>query len=95
MESLILEIYISKARHTDIQYNGMFFGLEKLIGYICSDKSIPINRNTPKTMSDLKQIGDIAAHDRVYITQQRDIDDLKVRYRRMIDELLTLSGVRK
>lgn len=95
MESLILETYISSNRQTDIQASGSFVGLEKLIGIICSDKSIPLNRNSYRTMTDVKIIGDTAAHDRVYITQQRDIDDIKIRYRRLIDELITLSGIRK
>lgn len=94
MESLILETYISKNRHAEIQQNGMFLRLDRLIEVICSDQSIVLNRNTPRTMADIKQIGDTAAHDRVYVTQQRDIDDVKLRYRRMIDELLRVAGVR-
>ncbi len=93
MESLILETYVSKGRHVEIQQNGVFFSLDRLIGVICSDRAFPLNRNTPRTMADIKQVGDTAAHDRVYITQQRDLDDVKLRYRRMIDELLQVAGV--
>jgi hypothetical protein len=45
-------------------------------------------------MNEIKQLGDIAAHDRTYITPNVDIDDLKSKYRRMIAELLKLAGVR-
>ena len=46
-------------------------------------------------MDEVKQIGDTAAHDRTYITQQGDIDDLKTKYRKLISELLVLAGIHK
>jgi hypothetical protein len=94
MESLIIEIYIARGRHQEIQTNRVFLPLERLISQVVSDPSIPLNRNTPRTLNDTKQIGDTASHDRVYITQQQDIDDIKQRYRRMIQELLALAGIR-
>jgi hypothetical protein len=54
-----------------------------------------LGRNTPKTMSEVKQLGDTAAHDRTYITPQVDIDDIKARLRRMIAELLEKAGISK
>jgi len=93
MESLIIEIYISQRRHHEIKQNGVFLPLDRLISHIRSDHSVSLGRNTPKTMTDVKQLGDTAAHDRVYITHQQDIDDIKARYRRMIKELLVLSNI--
>ncbi len=95
MESLILEIYISRRRQTDVQQNGVFLGLERLVTIVSADRDITLSRNSPRTMSDIKTIGDTAAHDRVYITQQQDIDDVKARYRRLINELLQLAGIRQ
>ena len=46
-------------------------------------------------MDEVKRLGDTAAHDRTYITQQVDIDDLKARYRKLVAELLVLAGVKK
>jgi len=95
MESLIIETFIKAGRTHDIQNNGVYFGLDKLITTIRADKKILLGRNTPKTMTDIKQIGDTAAHDRVYITPQQDIDDIKVRYRHMIRDLLDVSNIKK
>jgi hypothetical protein len=95
MESLIIEIYISQKRHHDIQVGGVFLMLDKLISKIMTDKGISLSRNTPKTMWEIKQLGDTAAHDRTYITPQVDIDDLKARYRRLIQELLFKAGITK
>jgi hypothetical protein len=95
MESLIIEIYIHEKKRHDIQVNGIFLMLDKLISHITTDKGISLSRNTPKTMREIKELGDTAAHDRTYITSQVDIDDLKARYRRLIQELLSKAGITK
>lgn len=95
MESLILDVYIGQGRHAEVQHNGAFVGLERLIGLITSDRSVTLSRNSPRIMADVKTLGDTAAHDRVYITQQQDLDDIKLRYRRLIDELLLVAGIRR
>ena len=94
MESLIIEVYIVAKRQHEIQNNKVFLPLEKMISYICSDKKITLNRNAYKTMLSIKEVGDTAAHDRVYITQQPDINDIKHKYRRQILELLILSKIK-
>lgn len=95
MESLIIETYIAEKRHQEIQDNRVFFPLEQLIGCICSDKTIALGRNTRKTMMEVKQLGDTAAHDRVYITHAQDLDDIKGRYRKVIRELLASAKIRR
>lgn len=94
MESLIIEVYVHLGRHHEIQQNGVFVSLDRLISHVKGDRSAPLGRTTPKTMDDVKQLGDTAAHDRTYITPQVDIDDVKTRYRKMIAELLRLAGIR-
>lgn len=94
MESLIVEVYVSRGRHQEIQTNGVFNSLDRLISYLTTDNSIPLGRAMPGTMRDVKELGDMAAHDRTYITRDYDIDDIKVRLCRMISELLVLSSIR-
>lgn len=94
MESLIIEIYVHEKRQHEIQDSGVFISLEKLIKYIVADAKVNLGRNTPQTMKDIKQLGDTAAHDRTYITPPVDIDDLKLRYRRLINELLEKAGIK-
>ncbi len=93
MESLLIEVYVNKKRHQEIQNNGVFMSLDKLITYIRNDPMISLGRGTPKTMIEVKQLGDTAAHDRVYVTEQMDLDDIKARYRRMIQELMSMAGI--
>jgi len=93
MESLIIEIYIHEKKHHEIQSGGVFYMLDRLISHITSDSNVSLSRNAPKTMREVKQLGDTAAHDRTYITPQIDIDDMKSRYRRLIQELLVKAGI--
>jgi len=95
MESLIIEAYVHEGRQRDIQNSGSFLRLDQLITRITTDKVLVLNRNSPKIMQDVKQLGDTAAHDRTYITPKIDVDDLALRYRRMIQELLRLAGIVK
>lgn len=93
MESLLIEVYIHQRRVSDIRQGASFLGLDKLISHAQQDPAVTLGRNSPKTMQELKRLGDTASHDRVYITQKDDIDDLKPRIRRLTQELLSLSGV--
>jgi hypothetical protein len=95
MESLIVEIYIHAGRQHEIQSSGNFLPLDQLISRASGDRTLNLNRNSPKTMHEVKQLGDTAAHDRVYITPRVDVDDLTLRYRRLIQELLGLAGIVK
>ncbi|TLD68211.1 DUF4145 domain-containing protein [Phragmitibacter flavus] len=95
MESLIIEIYIQEGRQHQIQVNGVFMMLERLVATISADTAITLSRNSPKTMKEIKQLGDTAAHDRTYITPQVDIDDVKARYRQLLQELLVKAGIKK
>lgn len=93
VESLLVEIYIHEKRAAEIRNAGSFLQLERLIAYVRNDQAVTLSRNAPGTMTEIKQLGDTAAHDRVYITQQSDIDHLRPRYRRLLQELLSLSGI--
>lgn len=93
MESLIIEVYISRGRHEEIQLTGYFLGLDALIRHLLNDTTIPKSQTLRKTAPEVKAIGDSAAHDRTYITRQTDIDSVKLNYGRTIAELLRLSGL--
>lgn len=94
MESLVIEVCIHLGRHHEVQQNGGLVPLDPLLARIKTDHQINLSRTTPRAMEDVKQLGDTAAHDRTYVTKQVDIDDVKLRYRKLISELLVLAGIR-
>jgi len=93
LESLIIEVFIHKKLVAEIRVNNSFLTLDKLIRKIANHSQIILGRNTPAAMEKIKSLGDTAAHDRTYITQPQDIDDLKPLIRRTIKELLTLADI--
>lgn len=94
MESLIIESYLHMRRAPEIRRDNAFFMLDALINKICNDPTITLGRNSPATMAEVKSIGDTAAHDRNYITEQLDLSDaFLLRYRRLIRELMGIAGV--
>lgn len=94
MESLIIEVFVCKNIATDIKdSNGSFLPLESLISRIRNHAQIHLGRNTHSSMDRIKKLGDTAAHDRTYITQPQDINDLKSDIRKTINELLVLANI--
>ena len=95
METLVLEVYIVQKRAAEVQSAGKFLPLEKLLAHVTADKALNLNRNSPGTMAEVKMLGDTAAHDRTYITSLQDIDDIKLKFRKVVSELLTLAVPRR
>ena len=95
MESLIIEIFFNKNRVSEIKSNNVIISLDKLINKVINDNQIHLGRNTPKGMNFIKDLGDTAAHDSIYITRKEDIDDNKNNIRKTINELLVLAGILK
>ncbi len=94
METLLIEVYVHRQRHHEVQQNGVFVSLDRLLAHIKGDTTLALGRATPKAMDEVKQLGDTAAHDRTYITTRVDLDDIKARYRRLVGELLGLAGIK-
>lgn len=94
LESLIIETYIYKKQANKVKNGTVFKYLDKLITLISNDPNIILSRNAPKNMQFIKDVGDTAAHDRTYITPKEDIDDNKQKIRRIINEMLVISGIK-
>jgi len=95
LESLIIEVFISKKLVQEIRFNNAFLMLDALIGKIVNNPTFILGRNTHNALLDIKKVGDTAAHDRSYITQKEDIDDIKLDARRTFQDLLTICGLTK
>lgn len=91
-EMLLLEVCIANGFENEVKdVAGNFVGLEAVISVSFSKRELHWNRNSRKDLEAIKKIGDTAAHDRFYVTRKPDVDDLKIGYRRLIGEMVTLS----
>lgn len=95
MESLIIEVFFYHNKASEIKIDNVIVSLDTLISKIVNDNQIHISRNIPAQMRLIKDLGDAAAHDRTYITQRDDIDDNRNKIRRLLRELLSLSGIKR
>lgn len=93
-EILIIQTFIFNGKTNDIKDgNGNFFMLDDLIKKINSDLQICVSRNFKKDIILIKDLGDTAAHDRFYISKKEDLQENVHKFRRSIEELLSLSGI--
>lgn len=88
LESLIISVFLSRRQADMIRVDGNFLSLEALILKVLTFDQIHLARDARRIMGQIKEVGDVAAHSRNYLTKQQDIDDIKLGARRVLDELL-------
>ena len=95
IETLIIEAYEYHHISGKIKNpNGDFLFLKDLIDAILSESTWNISRNTKSSLRNLKNIGDLSAHNRRYIAHRSDIDRVIPDLRVVVQELLYLSGLK-
>lgn len=87
LESLIISVFISRRQADTIKIDRAFLPLEALIEKMLAFSEIHLSRDARRIMRQIKEMGDVAAHDRNYLTQQQDVDDIKLGARRVLEEL--------
>lgn len=93
IESLLIDAF-EKANHSDaIKHQGEYVGFADVIGIACSGKFLKLSRGSSKALSSVKAVGDTAAHHRTYITVKSDIDEVSHDFRKLVSELMVLSGM--
>ncbi len=93
MESLLIEAFEHKGKADAIKLRGHYFQLAEIIAQARGGQHIKLARGTADILDEIKDVGDTAAHSRTYVTKQKDVDDVKLKFRRMIAELASLAGI--
>jgi hypothetical protein len=89
LETLIIETFERKGRESEIKgKDGNFFYLKDLIDTLIGDTKISISRNSKQGLKQLKNLGDLSAHNRRFLAKKSDIDNNKDSLRIVIEELL-------
>lgn len=95
IETLIIESFEKHGIAGKIQNaNGDFLYLRDLINCALCETSWNLSRNCKQALPKLKDIGDKSAHSRRYIAQRGDIDPLLADIRLVVQELVSLSGLK-
>ena len=94
VESLLISSFENAGHRPSIQNrSGNLLGLEEIIGRARSGQYVKLARTSGKILDKVKEVGDTAAHDRYYITEEQDIADFRSGFRKVVAELMALAGI--
>lgn len=95
VETLIIELYESKGRDTEIKNSvGDFLMLRDLVKKVVSDTSFNLCRESKRVLPLVKDCGDRSAHNRRYTATRADLDGVIPGLRVLADDLLHLAGLK-
>ena len=69
-----------------------YFMLERIVAIAQNNSTIKLSRNKTK-YDTFRQVGNFSAHNITYTASIKDIDDIKIDYRVMLEELYNKSGL--
>lgn len=95
IETLIIECFEHHKIAEKIKdSNGNYFLLKDLINACLKENIWTLGRNTKKALPNLKDIGDLSAHNRRYLATKSDIDKIRDGVRIAVEELVHLSKLK-
>lgn len=88
-ETLIIECFERYGADNEIKdQNGVFFFLSELIPHYIGSSKWNSSRNISKSLTAVKQYGDLSAHNRRYLAKKSDIDSFKAELRQALQEII-------
>jgi hypothetical protein len=93
METLLIEAFEQNGKSTAIKRQNNYLQLSDIVGIAKSGQFIKLARGSADILEEIKSAGDTAAHNRTYITKRQDVEDLKLKFRRIISELMHLAKI--
>jgi len=95
IETLIIEVYISKHREDEIKdSDNNFYMLSNLIDKILINHSFNLSRNVKKGLKSIKRLGDLSAHNLRFNARSSDIEEIRTDLRLISTELLQIGGLK-
>ena len=93
LETLIIEVYESQGRASDIKGpDGNFFMLAGLLDRLEKDASIHLSRNGLAGLKAFKTLGDLSAHNRRFNARRPDIERVRDGLRVSVEELTHIAS---
>lgn len=88
-ETLIIECFEQYGADNEIKdQNGVFFFLSELIPHYISSSKWNSSRNISKSLTAVKQYGDLSTHNRRYLAKRSDIDSFKAALGQALQEII-------
>jgi len=74
--------------------DGTYLTLDIVIKKAKESKKLSLTKDTKQTMDVFRQLGNLSAHKIYYNARRNDVDQIKIKYRVAIEELLYKAGLR-
>lgn len=95
LEILLIHSYEANNKINEISENEGYKNLSYIINYTVSTKPFKLSKEVMEILDDFRQIGNFSAHKIQYNSKRKDIDNVKLKYRLTIEELLYTSKIKK
>ena len=95
LEILLIHSYEVSGKINEISDGSGFKNLSYIINCINSNKPFNISKEALEVLDDFRQMGNFSAHKIQYNAKRKDIDNIKLKYRLTIEELLYAAKIKK
>ena len=95
LEIMLIHSYESNGRISDIQDVEGFRNLSYIINFTISNKPFSLSKEVAEVLNDFRHLGNFSAHKIQFNCKRKDIDNIKLKYRLAIEELLYASAIKK
>lgn len=94
VETLIIESFEKENRGNEIKdTNGDYWMLKKLVIKTIGSTGLTLGRNSKSALKDIRELGNLSAHNRRYIAKKSDLDKVKVGLRVCVEELMNIADL--
>jgi hypothetical protein len=95
LEILLIHSYEECGKLNEISDGDGYRNLSYIINYTISNRPFKLSKDSNETLDDFRQLGNFSAHRIQYNAKRKDIDNIKLKYRMTIEELLYASNIKK
>lgn len=95
LEVLLIHSYEAEGKESLIIENDGYRNLSYIINFLISNKAVKLSKEAMEVLDEFRQVGNFSAHKIQYNAKRKDIDNLKLKYRMTIEELLYKSKIKK
>ncbi len=95
LEILLIHSYEVVNKTNEISDGNVYKNLSTIINFTISTKPFKLSKEVCETLDDFRQVGNFSAHKIHYNAKRKDIDNIRLKYRLAIEELLYHASLKK
>ncbi|WP_241313494.1 DUF4145 domain-containing protein [Elizabethkingia anophelis] len=95
LEILLIQAYEEVGKLSEISDGDGIKNLSYIINYTLSKKPFRLSKEASEVLDDFRQLGNFSAHKVQYNAKRKDIENVRLRYRVTIEELLYAAKFKK